>query len=107
MHFGHKFWCSEIAIQKCVLTQSHFRCILDISFCAVKLQSKSDALPTKCVLTHSHFRGILELSFGSNMHFNALIQKTVGSRSGLACFGAFEWHALFCRADSLPYIYAP
>ena len=41
---------------------SHFRCILDISFGAVKLQSKSDALPTKCVLSHSHFRGILELS---------------------------------------------
>ena len=53
MHFGHKFWCSEIAIQKCVLTQSHFRCILDISF---------GALPTKCVLSHSHFRGILELN---------------------------------------------
>ena len=62
-----------------VFWHSHFRCILDISFGAVKLQSKSDALPTKCVLTHSHFRGILELSFGSNMHFNALIQKQLAA----------------------------
>ena len=46
----------------CVETASKL-VFLCLSFGAVKLQSKSDALPTERVLTQSHFKGILKLSF--------------------------------------------